>query len=160
MKYMNVKNGVIVDSIEEVKEIGCSAYDTCAKCPLDRMCRDENIDTCCEVAEKHPKIICALFGYKPIGDDDRTTDEAASPGVGMVNRPSHYTMGGIECIDAIEAAIGHHEDPVEAFLTGQVMKYIWRWPHKANPLEDLKKARWYLERLIAHREKKETSDGQ
>lgn len=76
-----------------------------------------------------------------------------------VNSPSHYTQGGIECIDAIDAAIGQHKDPIGAFLTGQVIRYLWRWPFKFKPLEDLKKARWYLDRLIAHCEKKEASDG-
>jgi hypothetical protein len=66
-----------------------------------------------------------------------------------VSHPSHYTQGGIECIDAIEAAVCNHTaDPVGAFLTGQVIKYMWRWPFKVKPLEDLKKAKWYLDRLI------------
>ena len=64
-----------------------------------------------------------------------------------VDHPSHYTAGGIECIDAIAAALSCHKDPMGAWLTGQIMKYIWRWPLK-NGLEDLKKARFYLERLI------------
>ena len=64
-----------------------------------------------------------------------------------VDHPSHYTSGGIECIDAIAAALSCHKDPMGAWLTGQIMKYIWRWPLK-NGLEDLKKARFYLDRLI------------
>lgn len=64
-----------------------------------------------------------------------------------VNHPSHYTKGGIECIDAIESAtdglVGF-----EAVCTAQVIKYIWRWKWKGG-IEDLKKARWYLDRLIA-----------
>lgn len=63
-----------------------------------------------------------------------------------VNHPSHYTQGGIECIDAIEAACtGLTGD--EGYCVGQVIKYIWRWKHK-NGLQDLEKARWYLNRLI------------
>ena len=68
-----------------------------------------------------------------------------------VNHPTHYTHGGIECIDAIEAALSSQTDPVAAFLTGQALKYLWRWPIK-NGLEDLRKARWYLDRLIARLE--------
>lgn len=64
-----------------------------------------------------------------------------------VDHPSHYTSGGIECIDAIASALSCHKDPMAAWLTGQIMKYIWRWPLK-NGLEDLKKARFYLDRLI------------
>ena len=160
MGYINKETGVTVDSIEGVRVNGCGAYDDCGQCPLDSLCRAEKLDTCCDAAEKFPDYVCAIFGFEPVGDYASTTAEAPAPSEDMVNRPSHYTMGGIECIDAIEAAIGHHEDPVEAFLTGQVMKYIWRWPHKAKPLEDLKKTKWYLDRLIAHREKKEALDGQ
>ncbi|WP_199825309.1 DUF3310 domain-containing protein [Gorillibacterium timonense] len=63
-----------------------------------------------------------------------------------VNHPDHYTKGGIECIDAIEAATTGLQG-AEAYNTGQVIKYIWRWKWK-NGIEDLEKARWYLDRLI------------
>lgn len=65
----------------------------------------------------------------------------------IINHPAHYTAGGIECIDAIEAAIAAIESPTEACLTGQIIKYVWRWRLK-NGVEDLKKARFYLDRLI------------
>ena len=65
-----------------------------------------------------------------------------------VEHPAHYNAGGIECIDAIEAALACQSEPVQAFLTGQVLKYLWRWPLKGG-VEDLEKARFYLERLIA-----------
>jgi hypothetical protein len=63
----------------------------------------------------------------------------------MVNRPPHYTQGGIECIDAIRAALGHAG--FVAFLRGQVIKYQWRLGLKGDPAEDAAKARWYAERL-------------
>jgi hypothetical protein len=63
-----------------------------------------------------------------------------------VERPAHYTAGKVECIDAIEVAVEGLTGK-EAFLTGQVLKYMWRWKKK-DGLEDLRKARWYLERLI------------
>lgn len=66
--------------------------------------------------------------------------------VDMVNHPSHYTQGGIECIDAITAAtVG--KTGIEAVCVANVVKYLWRYEEK-NGLEDVKKARWYLERLI------------
>nr|DAF60901.1 MAG TPA: nucelotide kinase [Siphoviridae sp. cteEQ43] len=65
-----------------------------------------------------------------------------------VEHPSHYTHGGVECLDAIEAALSSQDDPYRAFLTGQVLKYMWRWPMK-NGLEDCRKAKFYLDRLIA-----------
>jgi hypothetical protein len=64
-----------------------------------------------------------------------------------VNHPAHYTAGGVECIDAIAAALTCQKDPMQAWLTGQVLKYMWRWPLK-NGKEDLRKARFYLDRLI------------
>lgn len=67
----------------------------------------------------------------------------------LVNNPPHYNQAGIECIDAMEAMA--HGAPVSAhaaYCWQNSFKYLWRWPYKAKPLEDLKKARWYLDRLI------------
>ena len=58
-----------------------------------------------------------------------------------INHPPHYNNGNIEVIDAIE-------DWGLDFNTGNVVKYIARHQHKTDPLEDLKKARWYLDRII------------
>lgn len=73
-------------------------------------------------------------------------DMDASPTNDAVNHPSHYTQGGIECIDALEAAtVGKRG--IEAICTANVIKYLWRYERK-NGVEDVRKARWYLERLI------------
>ena len=58
--------------------------------------------------------------------------------------PSHYKQGPIECIEAIKAATG---DGFVGYVWGNVLKYLWRWPKKGG-VDDLKKARWYLDRLI------------
>lgn len=58
--------------------------------------------------------------------------------------PSHYKQGPIECIEAIKAATG---DGFLGYVWGNVLKYLWRWPKKGG-VDDLKKARWYLDRLI------------
>lgn len=64
-----------------------------------------------------------------------------------VNSPRHYCKGeGIECIDAIDAAISDLGG-IEGHYTGSALAYLWRWKSK-NGAEDLKKARWYLDRLI------------
>ena len=69
-----------------------------------------------------------------------------------VNHPNHYqSKTGLEVIDVIDA-FTHGLDGVLAFDTGNVIKYICRWKQK-NGLEDLKKAKWYLEDLINHLEK-------
>lgn len=62
--------------------------------------------------------------------------------------PTHYTRGSVECIDAIEAAIVDKRG-IEAACTANIIKYLWRYEAK-NGIEDVKKARWYLERLLAH----------
>lgn len=67
-----------------------------------------------------------------------------------VNHPTHYTQGGIECIDAIRASMT--ADEYDGFLKGQVIKYVWRYKHKGKPAEDLKKAMFYLDRLIKQAE--------
>ena len=64
----------------------------------------------------------------------------------MVNSPAHYTQGDIECIDAI-AQVVKDLDGMEAMCTGNAIKYLWRWKHK-NGIEDIKKAQWYLQRMI------------
>lgn len=76
----------------------------------------------------------------------------------MVNHPPHYTAGGIECIDALEAMASGYNDPVLAGLAWQVVKYVWRCPLKGNPLEDAKKARFYLERMIEKMEGENCGD--
>lgn len=80
-------------------------------------------------------------------------ETSGAPKNDPVNHPAHYTAGGIECIDAIAAALTSQNDPMAAWLTGQCLKYLWRWPLK-NGLEDLKKTRFYLDRLIKYMEEK------
>ncbi len=58
-----------------------------------------------------------------------------------VHHPSHYTQGQIEVLDFIL-------DQQFGYLDGQVIKYVSRYRHKANPIEDLEKARFYLTSLI------------
>ena len=71
----------------------------------------------------------------------------ARNGFDMVNHPKHYkAKNGMEVIDVIEAFTANLEG-CEATHTGNVIKYICRWKEK-NGLEDLKKAQWYLNRLI------------
>lgn len=68
----------------------------------------------------------------------------------VVNHPSHYTKGNIECIDAIESATTG-KSGIEAVCVANVIKYLWRYEEK-NGLEDVKKAKWYLNKLISELE--------
>ena len=65
-----------------------------------------------------------------------------------VNSPAHYTNGSQEAIVTIEEAIEEAPSMKAGFLHGQVLKYLLRVWLKDNPLQDLKKAQWYLTRLI------------
>ncbi len=65
----------------------------------------------------------------------------------MVNSPNHYTSGSIECIDGIEASMS--AEAFKGYCKGAALKYLWRYERKHKSLEDLKKAQWYLNKLIA-----------
>ena len=67
-----------------------------------------------------------------------------------VNHPDHYASGGIECIEALKASMT--QDAFNGYLKGNILKYLWRYEKKINPLEDCKKASWYLDRLIKEQE--------
>ena len=67
----------------------------------------------------------------------------------MVDHPNHYQSAtGLEAIDVIEAFTSDISG-IEAFCTGNAIKYLCRWKKK-NGIEDLRKAEWYLNRLIRH----------
>jgi hypothetical protein len=69
-----------------------------------------------------------------------------TPAHDPVDRPSHYADGGIECIDVIRQNLTREQ--FLGYLAGNNQKYIFRWQKKGG-LEDLRKANWYLARLIA-----------
>ena len=67
-----------------------------------------------------------------------------------VTSPNHYCKSGLECIEAIKAAVSTITDPFEAYCTGNIIKYIWRWNDK-NGIEDLHKAVQYIDFIEAYR---------
>ena len=114
----------------------CNGTTCTGGCPLNNIERN----TCFEEYKLHPNEI--ERNYNIIFGSGET---AGDP----VNHPSHYTAGGVECIDAITAALCKYEDPVDAWLSGQVIKYLWRAPLKGKYKEDIEKAQFYLNRLAA-----------
>ena len=73
----------------------------------------------------------------------------------VVAHPKHYTQGGIECIDALKAAtVGKRG--IEAVCVANVIKYLWRYEEK-NGIEDVRKAKWYIERLLMELEESQQS---
>lgn len=113
----------------------------CYKCPLDNL---NEKHTCYSFWREYPEDIernyDLIFGNDTNSDEEKDED--------MVNHPSHYTSGGVECIDAITAALSKYDDPVDSWLVGQVIKYLWRAPLKGKYDEDIKKAQFYLNRLV------------
>ena len=160
----------INDAVDDI----CCRNLSCRDCFLHNKAPGDNDSGCYDYAADHYKEVATMLGLEIIHEnaakvndlcDEDGNELAADTNVGhtekpdMVNQPPHYTAGGIECADALDAMVSVYPDPNAAALAWQVGKYIWRHPLKWNPLEDLKKARWYLDRLIAHYEKKEASDG-
>ena len=62
-----------------------------------------------------------------------------------VDRPAHYNLGGVECIDYIEQVLGL--DGFIAYCHGNMLKYQHRYRYKNKPAEDMKKAEWYLRKM-------------
>ena len=84
---------------------------------------------------------------EPIGEVRQDCDIAAKSSAkpDSVSHPAHYTGGGIECIDAMKSALT--PDEFRGYLRGNAVKYLWRYDRKGEPVEDLRKAAWYLDRL-------------
>ena len=85
-------------------------------------------------------------------DGEADLNECIGQDVDVVNHPSHYTKGRIECIDAIDSAtVG--KTGIEAVAVANVIKYLWRYEEKGG-LESVRKAKWYLNKLISELESK------
>lgn len=94
-------------------------------------------------------------GINSRANDDRLEqdlNECIGQDFDVVNHPSHYTKGRIECIDAIDSAtVG--KTGIEAVAVANVIKYLWRYEEKGG-LESVRKAKWYLNKLISELESK------
>ena len=123
---------------QEIVRVYCKAHD-CNGCMFDHQgtwCTTYNIINCPE--EELDKAIQQINDSKTVPQND------------PVSHPSHYTQGGIECIDAMVAAYG--KQAVSYFCLCNAFKYVWRTEHK-NGKEDLDKAIWYIKKY------KELTDG-
>jgi hypothetical protein len=66
--------------------------------------------------------------------------------VDLVKKPPHYNQGSIEAIEAIKASMPRED--FHGYLKGNALKYLWRYHYKGKPVEDLRKCKWYVDRLI------------
>lgn len=96
-----------------------------------------------ELRKNHPRLVKKWEDFRAQYPDMQVDDIVEED---VVNNPSHYNTGGIECIEGIESSMS--EDAFVGYLKGNCMKYLWRYEYKGKPLEDLQKAQWYLTLLI------------
>lgn len=172
------KDGKVYESTEAMLKANCDT--TCmTECEIRTRCR--KWESCVDYAYVYPAEVAQYLGFEVIEENSPTIAEivekhgedvkpkrrtlgASNPTEDMteyvekyleavkpdpVNHPAHYTSGGIECIDAMQAAFG--AEVVKDFCLCNAFKYLWRHRNK-NGVEDLKKARWYLNRLIREME--------
>lgn len=95
---------------------------------------------CPECLPKYSKVPKKEVTVEPVAELEVKVVEVPK-NEDVINHPSHYTRGKIEVIDFIE-------DQQFPYHLGNVIKYIARAGYKGDKLEDLKKARWYLDRYI------------
>ena len=140
---------------EEILNCYCNSIDDCDNCELmkkyDRDTSEFKDTYACVFDEMSDDMLNKCYNwYKELyqASCENAEDSCCNkePNVDMVNHPSHYTQGGIECIDALKAATVS-KTGIEAVCTANAIKYLWRYEEK-NGIEDVKKARWYIDRLI------------
>lgn len=140
---------------EETLNFYCNNIDDCDNCELikkyDRDTSEFTDQYSCIFHKMSDDMLNKCYNwYKEFNPATCENAEAKccdkEPNVDMVNHPSHYTQGGIECIDALKAATVS-KTGIEAVCTANAIKYLWRYEEK-NGIEDVKKARWYIDRLI------------
>ena len=116
----------------EIKCINCKHVRNLQTLYTGLKCGNQNSDMYGEYIDSHN--YCKKF--------EPFVEQSPDP----VNHPSHYTQGKVECIDALESATVNKKG-IEAVCTANIIKYLWRYEDN-NGLEDLKKAEFYLNKLI------------
>ena len=142
---MNQKEAIVLALAMNAE---CEKRDGCKGCPF-----------LLEDTDGYQEGFCSISAIEDIGIERLTErlkqlDSSYVPSEKLsdnINSPAHYKRGGMECIEAIRAACEGLEG-AEAYYVGNVIKYVWRFKGK-NGVEDLKKARKYLDWLIEQEEK-------
>lgn len=147
-KYCREKCGVVTlgyqmseDKFVPKEEQSTIEYDGCDGCYYEWL--GESDAPCCECKHRFDPGTMARLKAK---DCFKPKEEKADDEIDMVNHPPHYVGHGIEPIEFIES---HNLN----FCLGSAVKYIARAPYKGTELEDLKKAKWFLEREIKKHDK-------
>ena len=121
----------------------CDEYNDCGVCLLEKF----SGGVICDFDKWSDDKLAIAYDHVYKNMDENVPD--------MVNHPQHYTQGGIECIDALKAAtVGKRG--IEAVCVANVIKYLWRYEEK-NGIEDIRKAKFYVERLLKELEESQQS---
>ena len=121
----------------------CDEQTGCSYCLLEKFSGEDY----CDFDEWSDDKLAIAYDHVYKNMDENVPD--------MVNHPQHYTQGGIECIDALKAAtVGKRG--IEAVCVANVIKYLWRY-EKKNGIEDVRKAKFYIERLLKELEESQQS---
>ena len=136
---------------EEILNLYCNSIDDCDNCELmkkyDKDTSEFTDQYACIFDEMSDNMLDKCYDwFRCIRPAACENAEAKELNANMVNHPSHYNQGDIECIDALKAATVS-KTGIEAVCTANAIKYLWRYEEK-NGIEDVKKARWYIDRLI------------
>ena len=144
-KIEHEEEKMTIEEKAKMIEKHCDSMPSCSACPIGS--KDGSF-VCFSDWEDYPNDIEKnyeiIFGNAEDTEENKVEEKTED----MVNHPSHYTHGGVECIDAITSALSSYEDSVDSWLVGQVIKYLWRAPLKDKYEEDIKKAQFYLNRLV------------
>lgn len=135
----------------------CNSIETCGslnkwdkECPLFKF-MDKKSDTC-NFATLDDDDLNNVYNIMLVAKNMKDVRNVANDEPDMVNHPTHYNQGNVECIDAMAAATANKRG-IEAICVSNVIKYLFRYETK-NGLEDVKKAQFYLNRLVEELEDK------
>ena len=136
----------------------CDEQERCAGCLLEKFSDTCNFnrwsDDKLTIAYDHVyKNSEARLDGSHIKDAELNIEPENNPD--MVSHPKHYNQGGIECIECIKAAVTNKVG-IEAVCVANVIKYLFRYEEK-NGIEDVRKAKWYIERLLKELEESQQS---
>lgn len=129
----------------------CDKWGLCSDgCPMKNLCDGTSYN--CEWNEMTDNMLNKCLDIiRATNHKEQTTNQSDSKS-DMICHPAHYNQGNIECIDAMVAATVNKRG-IEAICVSNIIKYLWRYEAK-NGLEDVKKAQFYLNRLIDELEDK------
>ncbi len=152
--------GISRDQMVAELEKYCDTIETCGisskenECPLFKFMEHKSDN--CDFAALDDDDLNSAYNIMLVAKDmiavRSVANDACIDKPDMVNHPSHYNQGNVECIDAMAAATVNKHG-IEAICVSNVIKYLFRYETK-NGLEDVRKAQFYLNRLIKELENK------